>query len=70
MRRSTFWAWASKTFGYSMMSVGRHTLKPKPSGLGAVTNVGCFLYNPYLVGGESHTQYAVRDSCTFERDLV
>jgi hypothetical protein len=37
MRRSTFCIGVSKPFGCNEKSVGRHTQKPKPSGLGAVT---------------------------------
>jgi hypothetical protein len=37
MRRATFCIEVSKPFGCNETSVGRHTQKPKPSGLGAVT---------------------------------
>lgn len=39
MRRSTFCIGVSKPFGCSKTSVGRHTQKPKPEGLGAVTEL-------------------------------
>jgi hypothetical protein len=38
MQRSTFCIKVSKPFGYNETSVGRHTQKPKPEGLGAVTS--------------------------------
>ena len=37
MRRSTFCIGASNPFGCNETSVGRHTQKPKPEGLGSVT---------------------------------
>ena len=37
MRRSTFCIGVSKPFGCNETSVGRHTQKPKPEGLRAVT---------------------------------
>lgn len=37
MRRLTFYIGVSNPFGCNSTSVGRHTQKPKPSGLGAVT---------------------------------